>query len=307
MSETTTAALPNGATNGVIHDIGYQRYEGPRLGRAYAVRSLYSHGLRTAFGLGRSAVAKVFPWSLLGLLTMIAAIMTAIRAQSGQVVTTYWEFPSNLTVVLVLFCATVAPELVSRDIRGSVLPLYFSRPLTRTDYALAKWAALVTSVFLLILAPLLLMFAGAAFSMDGMSAVWTEFVQFSKGVGAAALYGIVFGSLSILIASLAGRRAVAAALIVAVFLVTTPVWIVLNAIAYSSDSVSETGELTGSALELVQLSGLVSPGTLVSGVGTWFFASARLGDYGPLYGAVALALTAACLLLLLLRYRKVAR
>ena len=39
MSETTT---------GVIHDIGYQRYTGPRLGRAYGVRSLYTHSLRTA-------------------------------------------------------------------------------------------------------------------------------------------------------------------------------------------------------------------------------------------------------------------
>ena len=38
-----------------------------------------------------------------------------------------------------LFCAVVAPELVSRDLRGGVLPLYFSRPLTRIDYALAKW------------------------------------------------------------------------------------------------------------------------------------------------------------------------
>lgn len=301
MSETTSAV------NGVIHDIGYRRYEGPRLGRAYSVRSLYTHGLRTAFGLGRSFVAKIPSWGVLGLLLMIAAIMTAIRSQTGQAVTTYWEFPSSLTVVLVLFCAAVAPELVSRDIRGSVLPLYFSRPLTRTDYALAKWAALVTSVFLVILAPLLLMFLGSAFSMDGMSAVWTEFVQFSKGVGAAAVYGMVFGSLSLLIASLAGRRAVAMALIVAMFLVTTPVWVVLNIIAYSSDSVRETGELTGSALQLAQLSGLVSPGPLVSGVGTWFFASARLGDYGPLYGAVALALTVACVLLLLLRYRKVAR
>jgi ABC-2 type transport system permease protein len=48
--------------SGVIHDIGYQRYTGPRLGRGYAIRSLYLHSLRTAFGLGRSAKAKIFPW-----------------------------------------------------------------------------------------------------------------------------------------------------------------------------------------------------------------------------------------------------
>lgn len=46
---------------GVIHDIGYQRYTGPRLGRRHVFGALYLHGLRTAFGLGRSAKAKIFP------------------------------------------------------------------------------------------------------------------------------------------------------------------------------------------------------------------------------------------------------
>ena len=40
---------------GVIHDIGYQRYSGQRLGRRHIVGALYLHGLRAAFGLGRSA------------------------------------------------------------------------------------------------------------------------------------------------------------------------------------------------------------------------------------------------------------
>ena len=52
---------------GVIHDIGYQRYAGPRLGRRHVVTALYLHSLRTAFGLGRSANAKIFPWIVVGL------------------------------------------------------------------------------------------------------------------------------------------------------------------------------------------------------------------------------------------------
>jgi ABC-2 type transport system permease protein len=290
---------------GVIHDIGYQRYTGPRLGRAYAVRSLYSHGLRTAFGLGRSPAAKIFPWSVFGIVMVVAAILAAIRSQTGQAPITYWAFPGPISVLIVLFCAIVGPELVSRDIRGAVLPLYFSRPIKRSDYALAKWAALVSAVVVLLASPMLLMFLGGAFTVDGMSAVWTEFVQFSKGLAMAAVYGLVFGSLSIVLASAAGRRAVAAALIVALYLVTTPVWGVLMGIAYAG---SEGGELTGSSLALSQLAGLASPGSIVSGVGQWLFDARRpLGDYGPLYGVVALALTALAVLLLLLRYRKVAR
>jgi ABC-2 type transport system permease protein len=307
MSDLVSGQAPQAslASVGVIHDIGYQRYDGPRLGRAYVVRSLYSHGLRTAFGLGRSAAAKIFPWAVFGLVMLVAAILAAIRSQSGQMPITYWEFPGPISVLIILFCAVIGPELVSRDIRGGVLPLYFSRPLTRSDYALAKWASLATAVFILLVSPMLLMFLGGAFTVDGLSAVWTEFVQFIKGVAVAGVYALVFASLSIVVSALAGRRAVAAALVVALFLVTTPIYGVLMGIAYRG---SRGEELTGTNLTLSQVAGLVSPGTLVGGVGQWWFDVTRpLGSYGPLYGVVALALTVVMLLLLLLRYRKVAR
>jgi ABC-2 type transport system permease protein len=300
-AQGSAAAQPT-ATHGVIHDIGYRRYDGPRLGRGYAVRSLYSHGVRTAFGLGRSAKAKVFPWIVVGLLFVIAAVLTAVRAQTGEIVMSYWEFPSDFSVFIILFCAVVAPELVSRDLRGGVLPLYFSRPLTRWDYALAKLGALVSAVFLLVAGPLLLMFLGAAFTHDSMGGVWRELVDLGGGLVASAAFAVAFGALSLLVASWAGRRAVAAAMIVAVFLITTPVYGVLIGIAYSG---STDGELTGGAERLALLAGLVSPMTLVGGVVQWLFGAGR--PYGPLYGLVAAALTLVSVGLLLLRYRKVAR
>lgn len=307
MSDLVSGQAPQASLGsvGVIHDIGYQRYEGPRLGRAYAFQSLYAHGLRTSFGLGRSAAAKVFPWAVFGLVMVVAAILAAIRSQSGQMPVTYWGFPAPISILIILFCAVVGPELVSRDIRGNVLPLYFSRPLTRSDYALAKWAALATAIFILLAAPMLLMFLGGAFTVDGVSAVWTEFVQFLKGLGTAGVYALVFASLSIVVSALAGRRAVAAALVVALFLVTTPIYGVLMGIAYGN---ARGEQLTGANLTLTQVAGLVSPMTLVNGVGQWLYDPTRpLGNYGPLYGVVALALVVIAILLLLLRYRKVAR
>ena len=53
-------------TDGVIHDIGYQRYTGPGWAGGTSFGALYVHGLRTAFGLGRSAKAKIFPWLVVG-------------------------------------------------------------------------------------------------------------------------------------------------------------------------------------------------------------------------------------------------
>ncbi|MGE5829942.1 MAG: ABC transporter permease [Micromonosporaceae bacterium] len=282
--------------NGVIHDIGYRRYDGPRLGRWYAVRSLYLHGVRTAFGLGRSGKAKVFPWLVAGIVTLVAAIFTAVRSQVGQVVVSYVQFPQSMTVLILMFSAVVAPELVSRDLRSGVLPLYFSRPLHRGDYAMAKLAALVTATWLLIAGPQLLMFLGGVFSVDSIGKVWDEVGDFLPGLAYSFIYAAVYASIALLVASLASRRAVAAAVVVAVFLVTTPVVGVLSL------APSET---------VRQLASLASPTTLVGGVGDWLFrpgdGSSGIGDFGPLYGAVTLGVVAACVALLVLRYRKVAQ
>jgi ABC-2 type transport system permease protein len=290
---------------GVIHDIGYQRYDGPRLGRSYVAWSLYSHGVRTAFGLGRGAKAKVFPWICAGIVIVVATVLIVVRSLAPQQAGTYWDFPRSISLVLILFCAVVAPELVSRDLRGGVLPLYFSRPLTRPAYALAKLASIVSAVFVLLAGAQTLMFLGAAFSLDSLDAVWDELGDYGRGLAASGVYAIAFASLALLVASLAGRRAVAAAMVVALFLITTPVYGVLMGVAYSS---SPAGELTGDALALSQLAGLVSPMTLVGGVVTWWFDDAQpLGPYGPLYGAVTVGLVLVSVLLLLLRYQRVAR
>jgi ABC-2 type transport system permease protein len=301
---------PTPTASSVIHDIGYRRYTGPRLGRGYATRSLYVHGLRTAFGLGRSAAAKIFPWGVFGLLIAIAAILVAVQSQvpiSEQRIFTYWEYPTQINVLVLLFCAVAAPELVSRDLRGGVLPLYFSRPLTRADYPLAKWAALVSAVFLLLLGPELVLFLGTAFSLDKMSAVRHEFVLFGQGVVTIALMAVLFASLSLLVSSLAGNRAVAAALTVGLFILTTPVLGVLQAIAHSNGGPEG---MTASGERLSQLSFLVSPFTIVQGIGTWLFGESGqsfIGPYGPLYLGVTLSVVVVSLLLILLRYRKVAR
>ncbi|MFE9688381.1 ABC transporter permease [Micromonospora sp. NPDC005806] len=286
---------------GVIHDIGYQRYTGPRLGRRHVLGALYVHGMRTAFGLGRSAKAKIFPWLVVGIVVVVAAGLTAVRSQTGQVVMTYAQFADAMSWLVIFFVAVVGPELVSRDLRSGVLPLYFSRPLPRGDYALAKLGALVSALWLLLGAPQLVMFLGAAFTTDdGMRGVWNELGDLLPGLLYAALWAVVFASVGLLIASLTGKRAFAAGGIVAAFLMTTPIVGTLSIMP--SRTVNE-------------LAMLASPSTLVQGVGLWTLgdllapgaaADRMIGDFGPVYLAAAGLLVAGCVALLLLRYRKVA-
>jgi len=50
--------MANQAT-GVIHDLGYRGYDGPRLGRTQMIRALTWHSFRSAFGIGRGVRVNV--------------------------------------------------------------------------------------------------------------------------------------------------------------------------------------------------------------------------------------------------------
>ena len=280
------------AVDSVIHDLGYQRYQGPRLGRWYANRSLYVHGLRTAFGLGRGAKSKIFPWSVASIVGLIAVVLAAIESQTGKAVVTYPEFCDEVTLLTVMFCAAAAPELISRDLGTRVLTLYFARPVRSTDYAIARLAALVSAVWLLLAVPLTLMFAGAAFSTDdGMSGVWDTAVDFGRGLLFAAMHAMVIGSIAVLTASATKRRAFSAAMVVGVFLVTLPVVGALQTLGGGN---------------LPRLAPLGSPLTLLPALGRWLFGGGGpdVGGFGPLYALVCVAIVAASVGLLLLRYRR---
>ena len=102
-----------------------------------------------------------------------------------------------------------------------------------------------------------------------------------------AVYAVVFAALAMLVASLAGRRAVAAALIVALFLITTP-----DLRGADGDRLQRLRDGRAHRIdsELSQLAGLVSPMTLVNGRGPVVVRRPMdsVGPYGPLYGLVAL-------------------
>jgi ABC-2 type transport system permease protein len=280
------------ARAGVIHDLGYQRYTGPRLGRRYATASLYTHSVRTAFGLGRSAKAKVFPWIVVGLAFAVAIVAVVVRSQTGTVFISYLQYPDTVTMPLLLFLAIVAPELVCRDLRANVLPLYFSRPIARNDYALAKLVAMVSAAWLLLAGPELLILLGGIFSQTGgWRGGWHEFTDFLGGLAYSAIMAVVFASIAVLVASLASRRAIAAAAIVGTFLVTAPVVGVLSVLGGT----------------LRRLSPVINPVALVLGVKRELFHTTvglDLGIYGPMYVAVAVALVIVCTTLLLARYRR---
>jgi len=305
------------AGTGVIHDLGYRRYDGPRLGRAAIIRALYWHSLRSAFGIGRGAKAKIVP-ILAFILMCLPAIVNAVAVAQhpGQPpVVDYDTYAYQLrTLVMLIFVAAQAPELVSRDLRSHVLPLYYSRPMRRLDYPLAKYVAFTAACLLLVEIPLIMLYVGNLLSAGGGSAVWGQTKALIPGLGVGALWALLLAAIGLFLASLTGRRAYATGMIAIYFFLTWILARILINIAQHGGGpgpVHAPGGLAAASIPLsARLPGLISPFTVLDGVRQWLGGTnpgpiPNPGGAGVAYGLMFVLLLAVSLGGLAVRYRKV--
>jgi ABC-2 type transport system permease protein len=318
------------AETGVIHDIGYRQYTGRRLGRAQIIRALYWHSLRSAFGLGRGAKAKIVPVIVFVIMCLPAIANAVAVANHNPPIVHYDTYVFQLRVVLmIIFVAAQAPELVSRDLRSHVLPLYFCRPMRRMDYPLAKLAAFITACLAIIEIPLLLLYLGTVAQSHSPHAIWSQTRAFIPGLLVGLLWAVLLAAIGLALASLSGRRAYATGAIAIYFFLT---WILAGIlIAVTQRNVVRSAtinpppgsrppgapatgpihvqNLTQVPTTAAHLSGLVSPFTTLDGVRLWLGGTTKgplpgVGSYGALYGAMFLLLLGASVGGLLARYRK---
>ncbi|AYG81674.1 hypothetical protein DWB77_03838 [Streptomyces hundungensis] len=284
-----------------IHNIGYRSYDGPRLGRAYARRSLFSQSLRGAYGLGRSAKSKVLPMLLFAVMCVPAAIMVAVTVVTKvtDLPVQYTRYAIYLQAVIGLFIAAQAPQTVSRDLRFKTVPLYFSRPIERVDYVLAKYAAMASALFIITGAPLVVLYIGSLLAKLDFA---DQTKGFAQGLVSVALLSLLFAGLGLVIAALTPRRGFGVAAVIAVLTVSFGAVSAVQAIAFNQGSPGA-----------VQWLGLFSPITLIDGVQTAFLGSSSAfpGGHGPgsgtgvVYLLVVLALILGSYAVLMRRYRKV--
>ncbi len=278
----------------VIYDIGYQRYDGQRLGRRSAVVSLYLHGLRGVFGLGRPARSKVLPWLVVAIMFVPVIVLIAVMSRTGTQVERYDFYPIQLQAPLAIFLAAQAPELLSRDQRYQVLPLYFSRPIRRSDYALAKLAAMVTAMFALIAGPLFVYWLGSIATISHHPGdARHQTAQFALGLANGVFHAILLGALGVVIAAFARRRAFATAAVIGVYLITSAV----------------AGALSGLPNNNGRFGQLFSPFTLLDGLRVWLLHGKVIDENAvpsAAYGIVSVAFVVVFVLVLLRRYRTIA-
>jgi ABC-2 type transport system permease protein len=218
-----TTVEPARTETGTIYDIGYQHYDGARLGRRYAIWSLFVHGLATTFSIGRGLKAGVIPLVLSAAAILPAAFQALATAYTDGAVElfTYSNYFINVSMVFAFFCASRAPELMSSDQRTRTLVLYLARALHREDYVIAKVLALVASVLILTATPLLILFAGHVFSSTNL---WTGFLDEAHALApifaSALAMALLMGTVSAAVASFTPRRSLAAAAVLGYFMLS---------------------------------------------------------------------------------------
>ena len=295
------------ATTGNIYDLGYQNYLGPRLGRRHAVWALYLYSLRAAFGIGRGGRAKIVPIGLAVLALLPAIVSVALTALLRRTTTTggitspidYSTLYGYTQLLLMLFCAAQAPELVGRDQRYKVLSLYFSRALRREDYALAKLGALISAILIVFLLPQAVLFLGRVLSATDVPQALVDnlgFVPEILGIALAAAF--LLGGISLTIAALTPRRAYATAAIIAAFIVPPIVVGIVTDVA------------TGDVARYIVL---LDPGGVLGALNAYLFGHEAPSQPfidanlpGGVYFATIVVISAIAIAILLRRYRRLA-
>ena len=214
---------------GEIHDIGYQRYEGPREGRRRALIALWIDGMRTALGLGRGTKAKILPLLLIASAILPAAILVIIASvSSGPLVpgapSNHAVYDTIVLVLVMLLSAIIAPELLCADRRSQVLQLYLVRPLSPADYLAGRWLAFLTIVLGLVYVGQSVLFVGltlnAEVPLDYVRENWLDVPRF---LAAGAIGSIFATTIPLAVAGFASRRAYAAAFVIGLIFISSAV------------------------------------------------------------------------------------
>ena len=158
-----------------VYRRGYQRYQGKIEGR-----------FRRFLALPRFSWKRMFRQRLVVLLLLAAMIwpilcaafvylshnadllkmMSALRSSIEVNGKFFMTFMSAQKIFAVFLAALTGPGLIAPDVANNALQLYFSRPLTRLDYALGRLAALIGLLSLITWIPGIALFLMQSFMAE---------------------------------------------------------------------------------------------------------------------------------------------
>ncbi|MFC1924699.1 ABC transporter permease [Chloroflexota bacterium] len=223
-------------SQGEVFDLGYQHYSGPREGRMRARKALWANGVRTILGLGRGSRAKILPILLFISAMIPALVFTLIASQSDTVenIVGHAGYYQIVLVVIYIFAAIMAPELLCPDRREGVISLYLVRPLTSTDYIMGRWLAFFSVTLAIVYFGQTVLFVGLTLAAEEpLSYLRDNWLDVPRFLGAGMVIALFITTIPMTVAAFTKRRAYAAAIVIGIFLICHGVAGALTATEYN--------------------------------------------------------------------------
>lgn len=222
-----------------VYKRGYQRYEGPRAAHVERLLVLPRQAWRRLSGqrVVTALLALSCIWPLLCALFIYIAnhaeLWAGLDTDFSKMLaideTFMLTFMKVQSVFSVLLAALAGPGLISPDLSNQGLALYFSRPISRLEYVLAKMAALVWLLSLVTWIPGVALFVMQASMAD------TSWALANWRLGAGLVLGFWLWVALVALVALASSawvrwRLIAGAVVLGFFFVLSGAGVLVNAI-----------------------------------------------------------------------------
>lgn len=267
-----------------ILDRGYRKYDGPRTGVSGAVSAVMRHSIQRALGMRRSLWAKVLPVVTIGFAYVPAIVFVGVlalfpKAETADILLpSYGDYYSFVISAIMVFVALVAPEVLCTDRRSGMLGVYLAAPLDRDSYLFAKSLSIASVLSLVCLGPPLLMLVANVLQSTGPDGFGEIVDTTLRVLGTGVAITLLFTGITVGVTSLTDRKAVAAATIMLLFLVSLSMTAAIEAAGVGDGVFAFAPTLLG--LELAQrIHGEYSP--IMNGVpGITVWAAWALWTFG---------------------------
>lgn len=213
-----------------VYKRGYRRYQGPRTSPATRFMVLPRNAWRQLYQQRLVLLLTVlsFVWPILCAvfiyLSNHATLLQGFSPEIRDLITIdgnfFVVFMYVQSAFAVFLSALAGPGLIAPDLANNALPLYFSRPLTRWNYALARLTVLVGMLSIVTWIPGVLLFA----LQVGMAGLWWLWVNWTIGAGLVIgflVWLLILGLVAMAASAYVKWRIVAAGVSLAFFFLLT--------------------------------------------------------------------------------------
>jgi ABC-2 type transport system permease protein len=226
-----------------VYRRGYQRYQGPINGRWERFKVLPRFAWKRLFQqrLVVLLIVVAFIWPLLcASFIYISNHVELLKGFSSQfksfleVKADFFMLFMRVQSTFAIFLAALAgPGLIAPDLANNALPLYFSRPLRRVEYALARLLTLFGMLSLITWIPGLLLFGMQAGMAEG------SWFRNNWSIGFSVLAGFVIWILLLSLVALASSayaklRVVAGGIVLGFFFILGGASVMINGVFRST-------------------------------------------------------------------------